>query len=139
MSQNKERRPLGVGGPVIHDMQRKIGTLQRRATWLDECITRYNALSKEEREKKSTRNRFDFDREEREALAVAIEALSYHRRELDGEAHASHLLIDLVDAVRDTEAAKTTEAHAAARAKLEEAMQHAGPHVDDERTGAGEG
>ena len=69
------------GRPVIENVGGKISTLQRLITRLDERI------------KTATPNTQSFMKEERGALVWGVEALKYHRSEVEG-------IGDVVDALR---------------------------------------
>lgn len=129
----KSKKVGQTPGPVIHDLQWKLGTLQRRRGRLKEQIDAFDALPADSAMRERRANAHEYDRKEYVALEAALVALEYHRRTIDDEVQGAALLGALVDAVRSQTAARTAEERAMAAAEIEEAMRHAAPYVDNLR------
>lgn len=112
-----EERPRGVAGPVIVDLLHKLGTLERRRSHLRARLNgdHKNATSR------------SYDEAEAHALDAAIEALRYHRREMEGELQASVVLAELVEVVGDIVAIPAKEGVSLVKSmdRLERAMAQA--------------
>lgn len=118
-----DARPLGVGGPVIENLNAKIGTLERRLDYLQR-----RAASHDPNRKDTTR---EYDAQEASALRAALAALRYHRSSLGEEDVASVVLAEVIDALEERAAARTPAEREASTARVEDVRRRARVFLDD--------